>query len=87
MAKMLLQLTNQVTKKTYEFEVEELNTSRNYYNFNIELEEGMDDGEYKYILYDEFGVGVSDGTLQIGDYIENKIDYKQENNGYIQYKG
>lgn len=83
---MTLKLTNNVTKKEYEFNVEDKNDSRLYYSFEVELEDGMDDGEYDYQLYDDDEI-VAHGICQIGDYVPQHTIYDNNNQGYTQYNG
>ena len=86
---MVLKLTNNVSKKEYEFTVTDLENSKLYYHFNnFVLEEHMDDGEYNYYLYDEEETLVAQGLLQVGNYnAERKIYKETENNTYKQYNG
>lgn len=81
---MQLILTNNLSKKQYTFEVNDLNDSNIYYHFKLTLSEGMDDGEYSYALYNNNKL-VSRGLAQIGDYVSEKTTYTKTENGYIQY--
>lgn len=65
---MILELTNTVNKKTYQFNVTDKGTSQMYYVFDIMLESGMDDGSYKYVLSNS-GNTLAQGCLQIGDFV------------------
>lgn len=80
---------NNVTKKEYELtNLDDKLTSRLFYTFDITLEDGMDDGEYSYTLYDEQNVVKATGLLQVGDYKPQNNTYTAEtHNGYIQYNG
>lgn len=44
-------IQNNVTKQAYSWILEDLTPQSIYHKFNIALEEGMDDGEYQYILF------------------------------------
>ena len=83
---MVLKLTNNVSKKTYEYAVNDLNDSKLYYHFdNFVLEDNMDDGEYGYELFDDDEKMVAKGLLQIGLYTsENKV-YSENVKTYKQY--
>lgn len=85
---MTLKLTNNVSKKEYEYTVTDMEDSKMYYHFeNFVLDDNMDDGEYDYFLYDEENTVVAQGLCQIGDYEReettiydnNKPTYKQYN--------
>lgn len=87
-----IKLVNNLTK--YEFSLQDLEdkeTSRLFYTFDITLPEGLVDGEYAYTLYDENNVVLATGLLQVGDYKPDNKTYEQntikENNGYITYGG
>ncbi len=87
---MLLKLTNNLTKKVYEFDnLDDKLTSRIFYTFDIQLTETMDEGEYSYDLYDEEGLHKASGLLQIGDYRPENKTYSATTteSGYIQYNG
>lgn len=81
---MILKLTNNLSKNTLTFKVNDLYSSNIYFNFQIQLnknEEGVEmkniiEGEYTYNLYDEEKI-IATGLLQIGDY---KADNKEYNN-------
>ena len=81
---MTLKLTNNVTKKEYEFNVEDKNDSRLYYSFEVELEDEMDAGEYDYQLYDDDEI-VAHGLCQIGFYTNNNVIYTGNTHTYTQY--
>ena len=84
---MVLKLINNFNKKEYEFDAFDVNDSRNFYHFSIMLPEGMDDGEYTYILYDDKGKQLASSLLQIGDYRPNNTVYTSPKNNYITYDG
>ena len=87
---MLLKLTNNLTKKVYEFDnLDDKLTSRIFYTLDIQLTEPMDEGEYTYVLYDEDGLKKASGLLQIGDYKPENKTYSASTteHGYIQYNG
>lgn len=86
---MKLCLTNNVSKNTIEFEVNDERTSSIFYQFSISLPYGCEDGEYTYELYDD-GKMIATGLLQIGDYQkDNNInnEYNDNNKEIIVYNG
>lgn len=82
---MVLKFENNVSKKEYEFQVTDKNLSQIWYNFDISLPEGMDDGEYTYTLYEGVTV-LATGLVQIGDYVPNKVNYNKDKHEFIQYQ-
>lgn len=88
--KMRLELVNNLTKNVYSFpNLEDKMVSRLFYAFDITLQEGMDDGEYSYTLYDDEYVAKATGLIQIGNYVPNNNTYTAttNNGGYVQYNG
>ena len=88
---MKLTLKSCVTKKTWDYDVEDAGDVRLFYHFpEFQLTEIMDEGEYEYELFekvDEEYVLVAQGLLQIGDYEDNNIKtYTTDGNGYKQYR-
>ena len=87
---MVFRLENNVTKKIYEFNVEDIGDSTLYYHFNMSLAETVDEGEYNYWLYEDEKL-VAQGVAQIGDYIPptgSTTTYKPSSGTtYIQYQG
>ena len=81
---MRLNFTNSVTKKEYNFTVEDKNLSRILYCFDITLPKDIDEGTYNYFLYDETTL-IAQGIAQIGDYKNNPVTYTT-NGTYIQYE-
>lgn len=82
---MTLELTNNVSKATYSFEVTDLGNGGIFYSFDIELQDGMADGDYEYRLYEdgkEKGVGI----VRIGDYKADTTQYNNHTN-YLIYNG
>lgn len=85
---MVLKLTNNVSKKTYEYAVNDLNDSKLYYHFDNFVLAQCDDGEYNYELFDNDEKLVAKGVLQVGNYNPEHKTYKEENNKtYKQYQG
>lgn len=95
---MELRLINNVTKNIIEIEVEDNKNSTLFYQFDIRLPEGCEDGEYTYELIDyvieDFIIGlpkvVATGLLQIGDYQRNlniNREYNENNKNTIVYNG
>lgn len=81
---MLLKLYNNLTKKSYEFIVNDTGNSNINYKINLKLESGMDEGTYEFKLYDNNKL-VSRGLAQIGDYVPQTATYIKTEDGYIQY--
>lgn len=81
---MLLKLYNTLTKKSYEFMVNDTGNSNINYKINLRLESGMDEGTYEFKLYDNNKL-VSRGLAQIGDYVPQTTSYTKTEDGYIQY--
>lgn len=87
--KMTLELVTNISKNAFLFGAIDLNDSALFYHFNINLSEGMEDGEYTYYLKDGDKV-LATGLLQIGDYKRDEnvnTEYNDNNNGYIVYDG
>lgn len=86
---MTLKIKNQLTKKIYTFDVEDINDSKMFFHFNVQLPDGIDEGQYNYALYDENNVQVANGILQVGKYDDKKevTTAYTKNNEYIQYNG
>lgn len=86
---MILEITNNLTKKTYQLPLTEPSFDRLFLNASVQLPPDMDDGEYTYFLTDENQI-LAQGLLQIGDYVqEDKITYNSsgDTNEFIQYNG
>lgn len=86
---MKLCLTNNVSKNTLNYEVNDERTSSIFYQFSISLPNECEDGEYTYELYDD-GKMIATGLLQIGDYQkDNNInnEYNDNNKEIIVYNG
>ena len=85
---MILKLTSNLTKIEYTFTgLTDTLESRLFYALDIQLPEGVDDGEYSYVLYEDDNRVLATGLCQIGDYVPEKKEYKQENKQtYIQYQ-
>lgn len=85
---MTLKFVNNVSKKEYEYSVTDLNDSKLYYHFeNFVLDDGMDDGEYNYFLFDNDDNLVAQGLVQIGDYVPEHTIYDNNDVKYKQYNG
>jgi hypothetical protein len=74
---MILKLTNNMTKVTKDFFVTDLKDSNMFYHFDLNLEEGMSDGEYTYELL-EGEDKLAKGLLQIGDYKKSEKQYNKK---------
>ena len=81
---MLLKLYNILTKKSYEFIVNDTGNSNINYKINLKLESDMPEGEYSYKLYDNNKL-VSRGLAHIGDYFPQTTTYTKTDDNYIQY--
>lgn len=85
---MKLILENNVTHRKYEYDVDDLLTSRIYFHFQIQLEEGMDEGEYDARLFDNDKSNCFwQGLAQLGDYKPQNKKYKTNKNEIKQYNG
>lgn len=86
---MLLKFENNVSKKEYEFQVSDVGDSVLFYHFeDFILDEGMDDGQYSYTLFDDEDKIVAVGLVQIGDFLPSTTAYTKENKDvFIQYNG
>ena len=84
---MQLKLINCVTKERYEFEVEDDKSSTQYYHLELELQEGMPDGSYDYVLYDDNDIKKASGVLQIGEYEIGGSSYDATVSKRIVYEG
>lgn len=82
---MTLELINNLTKNTINLgEIEDKLVSNLFYSFDIVLPDDVKDGEYTYHLYAD-GKVVSTGLIQIGDYEQEKNEYKEDKKGYVVY--
>ena len=83
---MKLLLKNGITKRNFEYSVEDLNESSIYYTFNINIPDSLDDGEYEYTLKDDVDKILATGLMRVGDYKqENKQYINNKDKKYIQY--
>ena len=81
---MLLKLYNTLTKKSYEFILNNTGNSNINYKINLKLESDMPEGEYSYKLYDNNKL-VSRGLCMIGDFKPETTTYNKTEDNYIQY--
>ena len=83
---LILRLKNTMELKTREFEaLEAVYASYLYHTLSVTLPEGTEDGEYEYVLEDDYGI-LSQGVLRIGsrkaEMEYNKtIEYEQYESG------
>lgn len=86
---MVLKLTNSLTKVSYNLEnLADLGIDALNYALDINLPDGIDNGEYQYELSDDTDMVVATGILQIGNYTPNVKPYSaQTHSGYTQYEG
>ena len=82
---MKLLLKNGITKRNFEYNVEDLNESSIFYTFNINIPESLDDGEYNYTLKDNEDKIVATGLIRVGDYKTENKEYNNKDKKYIQY--
>ena len=82
---MKLLLKNGITKRNFEYNVEDLNESSIFYTFNINIPESLDDGEYNYALKDNEDKIVATGLIRVGDYKTENKEYNNKDKKYIQY--
>ena len=85
---MTIKLVNTLTNKAYYLEnlQENANSTDMFYCFDIQLPEGMVDGEYEYFLYDD-GYELVKGLCIIGDFEPNSDTYHNNNSETIVYNG
>lgn len=74
---MILRLENNLTKEEKDFFVTDIKDSNMFYHFDLNLEEGMSDGEYTYELL-EGEDKLAKGLLQIGDYNKSDKQYNKK---------
>ena len=84
---MRLVFKNSVDKREYIFnDLEDINDSKMFFHFNIQLYANMPDGSYDYILYGDNNEKLATGLCQIGEFKQVNTAYTK-NNQFIQYKG
>lgn len=81
---MILKLYNNLTKKSYEFIVNDIGNSNINFKLNLRLNGNESEGEYSYKLYDNNKL-VSRGLCIIGDFKPEITSYTKTEDGYIQY--
>lgn len=87
---MHLDIVNNVTKVHYNLPLSGASFSRLFVTASIQLPENVDSGEYTYWLVDDNNKILSQGLLQIGDYVqEDKVSYQNNpsDNEFVQYNG
>ena len=82
---MKIILKNGITKRNFEYSVEDLNESSIFYTFNINIPESFDDGEYEYTLKDDAENIVATGLIRVGDFKQENKEYNNKDKKYIQY--
>ena len=83
---MILKLQNNLIKITLTFNVKDLHSSNIFFDFKIRLKDNIEgikldeirDGEYTYTLWDG-DKQIAIGLVQIGDYIRENKEYKDNN--------
>lgn len=84
---MILKLVNNLTKNEVILEnIYDKQTSNLFYIIDIELPDGLIDGEYSYFLIEDDKI-LSNGLVQIGDYQSNNTKYNANNKQTIVYNG
>lgn len=84
---MILKLVNNLTKNEVILEnIYDKQTSNLFYTIDIELPDGLIDGEYSYFLIEDDKI-LSNGLVQIGDYQSNNTKYNANNKQTIVYNG
>ena len=81
---MKIKLINNLTKVEYDLPVSDNKVSAKYWNFNLTLPDGIQDGEYSYQVYDDDNISIASGLAQIGDYTPIKTEYNEKEE-YITY--
>lgn len=84
---MIFKLTNTLSNKEYEFNVEDNKISKTFFSFTLTLPNGMDEGEYNFYVIDEDGSILSQGLLRYGDYKTENKAYNSQNKTFKQYRG
>ena len=82
---MKLLLKNGITKKNFEYSVEDLNESSIFYTFNINIPDSLDDGEYEYTLKDDGEKILATGLIRVGDFKQENKQYINNKDKFIQY--
>lgn len=83
---MTLNITNNVTKSQYSYEVTDKNDSGLFYHCTVQLGGNEEEGDYDYQLKDGDKV-LSTGLLRIGNFAqsENKVYEDNDKKGYTIY--
>lgn len=85
---MHLDIVNNVTKVHYNLPLSGVSFSRLFVTASIQLPAEADEGEYTYWLVDDNNKILSQGLLQIGDYVqEDKVSYQNNPDEFVQYNG
>lgn len=80
---MILRLENTTTHQEYQYDVVDVNNGEKlYFRFNINTLD-LDDGEYTIKVYDGDELILTD-ILKIGDFNANSLQYKKNDNTYIE---
>lgn len=89
---MILKLINKLTNRETDLFVEDMESSRLFYHFQTDFQ-GLDEGEYRYELFDDYGSLLETGLLQLGlgnttaENADNNTQYNDEEITYTQYEG
>lgn len=83
---MKLEIINNLTKQKLTYNVKDLHSSNIFFDFKIRLKDNIEgikldeirDGEYTYTLWDG-DKQIAIGLVQIGDYIRENKEYKDNN--------
>lgn len=83
---MKLKLYDSIENKSWLLDVKDAGSTMNYYKFNINLPNDINDGCKIYTLLDDNNNEISNGLLQIGDYKQNNKQYSDKKQNIV-YNG
>lgn len=83
---MKLKLYDSIENKIWLLEVKDAGSTMNYYKFNINLPNDINDGCKIYTLLDDKDNELSNGLLQIGNYKQNNKQYSDKKTNIV-YNG
>lgn len=69
---MKLKLKNNLSNQEYILDVRDAGSTMNYFKFDINLPNNMDDGQYEYELLDDNENIINIGIIQVGNYLPQK---------------
>lgn len=80
---MKLKLKNNLSNQEYILDVRDAGSTMNYFKFDINLPNNMDDGQYEYELIDDNENVISNGLLQLGDFTQNNKQYSDKKTNIV----